>query len=193
MNEAESYFDESHTVLGIAAEKGNLEILKLLLEKGTNVNVNMPNNFGRTPLWLASAHGHINVVRELLKQKGIDLDKDEDRAPYKTALLQAYAQYNQPNEREIVKLLVKAGAKAPPGLKEQIEQEERKERRDALTGVAIRLTNTIPTTTEEYVTRQVLGQTVSNPQGEIIIRPLTKEIGSYLGGKRKTKKHKRKH
>ena len=100
----ESYFDESHTVLGIAAEKGNLEILKLLLEKGTNVNVNMPNNFGRTPLWLASAHGHIDVVRELLKQKGIDLDKDE-LDEYRVLTRKIAPEMSKPKEKQNKKLI----------------------------------------------------------------------------------------
>ena len=180
-DEPEEYYVTNHTVLGLAAEKGNLEVLKLLLEKGTNVDVNMPNKFDRTPLWLASAHGHIDVVRELLKQDDIDLDKEEDLGEKRTALLQAYAQYDQPNKREIVRLLIKAGARTPPDIREQIEQEEREEEREE----------------EKFNARLVASMGRTEIGGPRLFRhgqssvEMGKEIAKYLGGKRKTRKAKK--
>ena len=152
-------------------------------------DVNAKDLVGNTALSEASYGGHTEIVAMLL-EKGADVNAKNNDGD--TALILA----SEEGHTEIVKLLIRKGATIPDDIDDREdllkikEQIEREVAREALTGVAIRLANTTPTTNEEYVTRQVLGQTVSNPDGKII-RPLTKEIGSYLGGKRKTRKTKK--
>lgn len=49
-----------------AAEQGNPEVVRLLIEKGADVNVNL--DF-MTPLKLAKNHNHLEVAR-ILKEAG---------------------------------------------------------------------------------------------------------------------------
>lgn len=53
-----------------AAERGELALVKSMLEKG--VDVNARNKYGQTALILAAARGHFDVVK-LLLEKGADL------------------------------------------------------------------------------------------------------------------------
>lgn len=53
--------------LVVAADKGNLELSKLLLERGAFVNV--ANAKGETALMMAAAKGHVKVVQLLLARK----------------------------------------------------------------------------------------------------------------------------
>lgn len=53
------------TPLSVAAEKGNLTIVKLLVDVG-GADVNLPSSFGVTPLIAASAAGHTDVVKFLI-------------------------------------------------------------------------------------------------------------------------------
>ena len=55
-----------NTPLLSAIEGGNLNVCKLLIE-GYNVNVNMSNNYGMTPLHLASKLGQLEICRFLCK------------------------------------------------------------------------------------------------------------------------------
>jgi len=52
------------TLLSFAARTGRGEIMKLLLGL-KDINLNMPDNYRRTPLWWAVEKGH-GVVVELL-------------------------------------------------------------------------------------------------------------------------------
>ena len=62
--------------LHTAAEKGNLDRVRLLVEQGADKDKG--DNYGSTPLRLASRDGHVDVVRHLVEQ-GASLDKaDED-------------------------------------------------------------------------------------------------------------------
>ncbi|AGO11546.1 AaceriADL244Wp [[Ashbya] aceris (nom. inval.)] len=54
-----------------AALNGHLEVVKLLIRHGANVNIQSYEMFKDTPLIDASANGHLDVVRELL-QHGAD-------------------------------------------------------------------------------------------------------------------------
>lgn len=56
-----------------AACNGNAEIVRLLLEAGTDVNMASP--WGSTPLYLAAQNGHTECVRLLLATPGIDVNK----------------------------------------------------------------------------------------------------------------------
>lgn len=54
------------TPLHGAAKHGELEIVKLLIEKGASVNVE--NKLFQTPLFFAAQHNHIDVVKLLVKK-----------------------------------------------------------------------------------------------------------------------------
>jgi len=55
-----------------AALNGQLEILKLLIEDGSNINL-IDNYNGRTPLHFAALSGHLKIVKLLIKN-GIDIN-----------------------------------------------------------------------------------------------------------------------
>ena len=52
------------TALMMASANGHTEIVKLLLDKGADVNVK--NTYGITALFTASVHGHTEIVKLLL-------------------------------------------------------------------------------------------------------------------------------
>ena len=56
--------------LYLAARKGHIEVLKLLLDKGADISV--ANADGWTPLNAAASSGHLEVVKLLLDQ-GADI------------------------------------------------------------------------------------------------------------------------
>ncbi len=60
------------TTLHLASEHGYQEIVKMLLEKGANVNLS--TNTGATPLLVASENGHTEVIEALI-QRGADVNK----------------------------------------------------------------------------------------------------------------------
>src|SRR5689334_15499887 len=65
----------SGTWLHIAAASGRLEILKMLLKMGLDVN-RRAGRFGGAPINEAASRGHLEVVKELLAQ-GAKLDVSE--------------------------------------------------------------------------------------------------------------------
>ena len=85
--------------LWIASQQGNVDIVKVLIEAGGNVNQQANNK--ATPILMASFAGHTEVVRLLVQQPNIDLNKI---AAGKSAL--GHAKNN-----EIIQLLTNAGAK----------------------------------------------------------------------------------
>jgi len=54
-----------------AVESGNIEIIKLLLEKGSYINLKTKD--GKTPLHIASRRGHSTIIK-LLIENGIDIN-----------------------------------------------------------------------------------------------------------------------
>lgn len=70
----ESRDRDGHTVLHDAAQMGEAELVKLLLEKGANINAQVVDShaqvvdrsWGDTPLHLAARRRHSGVVRLLL-------------------------------------------------------------------------------------------------------------------------------
>ncbi|KAK3384148.1 hypothetical protein B0T24DRAFT_588744 [Lasiosphaeria ovina] len=67
---------DNSTLICWAAENGHVEMVELLLSKGTDIAV--ANKDGWTPLIAASGKGHVNVVR-LLVEKGVDINvRDKD-------------------------------------------------------------------------------------------------------------------
>lgn len=73
------------TPLTIAAEKGNMDIIKMLVEDG-KANVNDKSSYGITPLISAAAAGNDEVVSYLISH-GADVTAKDDLG--KTALLHA--------------------------------------------------------------------------------------------------------
>jgi ankyrin repeat protein len=116
-----------NNALFIASEKGNVEVVKILLA-AKDINVNKASKFGRTPLdmatennhteiiqllkdagaqlytlYVASRDGHTDVVKALLAAKDIDVNKTEySGTPLDTA--------TENNHTEIIQLLQDAGA-----------------------------------------------------------------------------------
>ena len=56
------------TALWAASKEGHAKVVKLLLEKGADVNVKDTTN-DETALWIASKEGHEEVVKLLLAAK----------------------------------------------------------------------------------------------------------------------------
>jgi hypothetical protein len=75
------------TPLHDAALNGHIEIARLLLQNGADVNAN--DNFGYTPLHDAASHGHVNILH-LLVETGADLEAQDN---YGSRALH-YAAYN---------------------------------------------------------------------------------------------------
>lgn len=87
------------TPLMIASADNNLEIVRMLVEAGANINQKNKEN-GKTALMYASALGYLEVCEFLLSQKNILINAKDKEG--KTALMHAVA-----NARvEIVKLLL---------------------------------------------------------------------------------------
>ena len=55
-----------YTPLHEAVASGKPEVLKFLLERTDNANVNYQGKLGYTPLHLAASSGHVKCVRELI-------------------------------------------------------------------------------------------------------------------------------
>eukprot|EP01117_Protostelium_nocturnum_P018332 TRINITY_DN764_c0_g1_i1.p3 TRINITY_DN764_c0_g1~~TRINITY_DN764_c0_g1_i1.p3 ORF type:complete len:149 (+),score=30.96 TRINITY_DN764_c0_g1_i1:669-1115(+) len=81
------------------ATSGNLEICRLLIEKGANVNAEHPNE--GTPLMLAAKGGHLEVFQFLI-EKGADINV---KTKYETLLMTAATSGNL----EICRLLIEKG------------------------------------------------------------------------------------
>ena len=65
-----------HTSLMIAAFRGHLEIIKLLLTK-KDININAASTRGNTALHDAAEAGNLEVLQELLKAgASVELDQD---------------------------------------------------------------------------------------------------------------------
>lgn len=62
--------------LETACQRGNKEIVELLIENGADVNHSEESEF-YTALMTASHHGHANIVRLLLKH-GADVNAEDD-------------------------------------------------------------------------------------------------------------------
>jgi hypothetical protein len=70
----------SKTPIYLAVEKGNLEIVQVLLANGADVNVNLGLN-GETPLYVAAQNGNIDIVKALIKHEKTEVNlpnADED-------------------------------------------------------------------------------------------------------------------
>ncbi len=99
VNEINLQDKSNYTALITASLRGNIEIVKLLLEIET-ININLQDNDGMTALICASWSNNIEVVKLLLEIKDINVNIQDDNK--NTALI--LASYD--NNKEIIKLLL---------------------------------------------------------------------------------------
>ncbi|MGF1647983.1 MAG: ankyrin repeat domain-containing protein [Kineosporiaceae bacterium] len=98
-------FNDAHTPLLVAARDGHAEIVEVLCAAGADVNATEPT-FGAVPLHKATYNGHADIVRILVAQPGIDLDRQgitNGYTPLHDALWHGYA--------DCARVLVEAGAR----------------------------------------------------------------------------------
>ena len=68
-----------NTPLHLAAEKGQTESVRELLEDSYGVDIDNKNEDERTPCHLAARHGHVDIIKLILKKDPYAIfDKDED-------------------------------------------------------------------------------------------------------------------
>jgi len=100
---------ESYTALGCAAKNGRTAAVKLLLDKGADINQKWGGyRFGHwnpTPLILASMGGHTDTVK-LLLDRGADVNATDSMSGIRALTIAAWSGDNP----EIVKLLLDRGA-----------------------------------------------------------------------------------
>lgn len=115
------------TALSYACDKGNIEVVRLLIERGADVNVK-DTFYGEVPLGWALSHGHTQVVKLLLDKgaAGIERALTEsvqsgnvdvvkvvlDKGGLKPETLNNALRRASSANKEIVELLKKAGAVA---------------------------------------------------------------------------------
>ncbi|KAK2373627.1 Serine proteinase inhibitor IA-1 [Trifolium repens] len=105
--------DRGWTSLHVYARKGDIKLVKKLLNEGMDVNVSAwgPKSKGVTPLHLAAEGGHLGVMDELL-ERGANIDARTKGACGWTPLHIAAKERN----RDAVKFLVENGAFLPPDM-----------------------------------------------------------------------------
>jgi ankyrin repeat protein len=116
------------TALSYACDKGHVEVVKLLIERGADVNVK-DTFYGEVPLGWALSHGHAQVVKLLLDKGATGMDRAliegvqsgnveivkvvlEKGSLKPEALNNALRRASSGGKKEIVELLKKAGAVA---------------------------------------------------------------------------------
>ena len=93
--------ETKHPAFSVAASRGNLQLVQLLLEAGADKNIKSAD--GLTPLHLAVRYGHLEVARFLVE---IGVEKDAETSAGCTALQLAAGS----GQRELVEILMAAGA-----------------------------------------------------------------------------------
>lgn len=113
------------TALSYACDKGHVELVRLLIERGADVNVK-DTFYGEVPLGWALSHGHAQIVRVLLDKgangtdralmSGVEDGNVEivkialDKGGLKPETLNSALRRASSEKKEIVELLKKAGA-----------------------------------------------------------------------------------
>ena len=125
------------TALAYACDRGNVDIVKLLIERGADVNVK-DSFYGATPISWASGNGHTEVVKLLLDKgaKGVDDVLIEAVGSSNTAMVKvaldtggvsektltsALSSATRHKQSDIIEMLQKAGAKPPPAVQVDLE------------------------------------------------------------------------
>jgi len=105
--------DRGWTSLHVFARKGELKLVKKLINEGMDVNVSAwgPKSKGVTPLHLAAEGGHIGVM-DVLLECGADIDARTKGACGWTPLHIAAKE----RRRDAVKFLIENGAFMPPDI-----------------------------------------------------------------------------
>ncbi|EAY13708.1 hypothetical protein TVAG_371820 [Trichomonas vaginalis G3] len=93
--------DDIEHVLHVATEKGNLALVKSLIEYGRDKD--LMSSYGWTPLIYASSNGHLEVVKYLIS---VGADKEAKNKWGNTPLIYA----SRYNNLEVVKYLISVGA-----------------------------------------------------------------------------------
>jgi cytohesin len=94
--------------LHIAAERGRLDLVQVLIERGADVNIR--DSQGRTPLHAAAIGGNAEVIRLLIKL-GADVNARDNYGETPLHLVAAEgAAYPHPSYEEAAKALLDAGA-----------------------------------------------------------------------------------
>lgn len=94
--------DIPHDAISWAAENGYIELTKMLIDAGAEINEN-----GNYPLELSSRNGHTEIVKLLLDAGANTQDSEEEGYCLRMAAWNAYA--------NIVRMLIKAGADPSAG------------------------------------------------------------------------------
>ena len=151
------------TPLHVAALKGYTDIVKYLVENGTDINIS--DNEGKTPLRNAAFHGHIDIVRYLV-ENGASFNVVDDKG--RTALGSAIFS----GHRDLVKYLVENGAKIISSQEQHRRQKEwcRRRRQEYLSNVKYLILNA--STDDE---RKLFANATNNPQ------KIPLEIASFIG------------
>jgi ankyrin repeat protein len=85
------------------AQNGTIASLRSLLESGNDVNVNIKDNYGRTPLHTAASSGYVNIAEELIHRKAdINCEDANGNTPLRVAL--------EKEQQDIVQLLLQHSA-----------------------------------------------------------------------------------
>jgi hypothetical protein len=100
-NKAKTATNDEINELFVASQKGNIEVLRLLLDKGAQVDLTA--NDGTTSLMIASQYGHVEIVK-LLLDKGANVDLQTSEGV--SALIKA----SELGRVDVIKLLLENGA-----------------------------------------------------------------------------------
>jgi len=95
-------YERGNTPLHIAAFRGHLEAVRLLIARGANINIR--NHLGCTPLYEASSGFSVEIVRLLCKQPTAQIDQVDD---HNCTPLCFAVQFGR---KEIARFLIKHGA-----------------------------------------------------------------------------------
>jgi ankyrin repeat protein len=85
------------------AQNGTIASLRSLLESGNDINVNIKDSYGRTPLHTAASSGYVTIVEELIHRKAdINCEDANGNTPLRVAL--------EKEQQDIVQLLLQHSA-----------------------------------------------------------------------------------
>jgi len=92
------------TPLMLAAHRGDANVIRYLLSKGANARARQNQNHPRTALIYAVEKGNVNSVRALIRHSNLNVQDGNGRSALTTAA--------SLNKKNLVRMLVRAGAKS---------------------------------------------------------------------------------